>query len=102
MPIGVQVQMRDPRSIGNFMGKLVDVVLPRLRDFKGFSKHTASLGWHAAANKQLMRPSVITLKMQAESWQAYPEISQSYLKFPAANSPGGLQDYEIQFECWGV
>ena len=44
MPIGVEVALTDPRVFLNFMDKWTEIVLPRLRDFRGFSKSSGPEG----------------------------------------------------------
>lgn len=200
MPIGVQVDLAEnERLMFQFLEKWVEVVLPRVRDFKGFSKASGcvpsyglssetsliakqplltNLGWKLTkpilSNRQIdimktyrnaLLPSFVSslyemigekpvsylsylkngasdskkkkkerkenkrytfvssiitdpklykpddkpvdenldsgarvlLRMDAESWQAFPEIEESYLKFPSPGSIGSLQDYEIEF-----
>jgi large subunit ribosomal protein L5 len=86
MPIGVQVQMREVDLMMNFVEKFVELVLPQVRDFKGFQK---SIGDGTGR--------LVTLRMPAETWQAFPEIGLTYLKFPQQGSVGSLQDFDVDF-----
>ncbi|KAI3631760.1 hypothetical protein MIR68_010233 [Amoeboaphelidium protococcarum] len=95
MPIAVRVRMTDSKVFGDFLGKFAEIVLPKLRDFKGFCKTTSNIGHHGVNG---LPQSTVTLKMDAESWQSYPEISQAYLKFPHTGSVGSLQNYEIAIQ----
>lgn len=86
MPIGVQVQLKNTEIVGAFIEKLVERVLPKVRDFQGYSKYLSS---------STGTPGTLTLTMPAETWTSFPEIESSYLKFPSAASPGSLQEFEI-------
>ena len=87
MPVGVGVTMDDPRTYYNFLERLVEVVMPKLRDFGGFSQMAGGDG-----SGRLVR-----IRFDAEAWQAFPEIEQAYLKFPQMGSVGALQTFEIRF-----
>jgi large subunit ribosomal protein L5 len=87
MPIGVRVTMQHPAYFYGFVDKLVHVVMPKLRDFQGFSQCAGEDG----------SGRYVSVKLDAEAWQAFPEMEQSYLHFPQMGSVGSLQSFEIRF-----
>ena len=103
MPLGVQVSLgeeggiQDERLMYSFMEKLSEVVMPKLRDFQGFSKHHGVIVTPPSTN----HGGKLTLKFDAETWQAFPEIEFAYLKFPQLGQVGALQDFEISFKITG-
>lgn len=85
-PIGVQAKITDTRAMYNFLEKFVEIVLPKLRDFRGF---TQSIG--DGTGKRLK------IELDSEAWDSFPEIELAYLKFAQRGSPAALQKFEIEF-----
>ena len=79
----------ESRRMTSFLEKLTEVVLPKLRDFSGFTTYPTSLS---------ASPSSIQLNFDSESWTAFPEIEASYLKFPQFGSVGCLQPFSVTIE----
>jgi large subunit ribosomal protein L5 len=88
MPVGVEVRMTDPHVYFSFLDRLVEVVMPKLRDFQGFS---------TCAGSDDGRGQLLRLPFDAETWEAFPELQQQYLKFPQLGSVGALQPFEVRF-----
>lgn len=97
MPIGVQVRLTDQETMFTFLDKLVESVLPKLRDFRGFSKQSGSKPTIHPRGTLSFTPGKITLSFDAEAWLAFPEIELSYLKFPQMGQVGSLQPFELEF-----
>lgn len=103
MPIGVQVHMTDPSIYNAFLEKFVEIAMPKLRDFNGFPNSMGNTSEEDTNNRnhaigqQSDLPGTISLTLDAEAWQAFPEIEASYSKFPQLGSVGALQKFTISF-----
>jgi large subunit ribosomal protein L5 len=94
MPVGVSVSLRGQRMY-DFFGKLIDVVFPRIRDFRGFNVKSfdGNGNYSIGFNEHTVFPEInpddivqthgiqITIETTAENNQEALELFQLY-KFP--------------------
>lgn len=96
MMCGVEVKLREPRVFYNFLDKLVEIVMPNLRDFKGFSK---SIG-NGIEENNLKEFYEFKFDFGAEAWQSFPEISAAYQMFPQDGVVGCLQPFSVTIKTF--
>ena len=77
IPVGVKVDLKGPKMY-DFMGTLVDFVLPRLREYNGFVLPRPS----ASLEKPHAASGVFSFGLPPEAMQLFPQIEVNLDAYP--------------------